>query len=149
MIIFVIMKRKIKVISLKKINLEGIDVIESMYDKSIDRTKTNDAVGYDVVKRYFDAKNDTKKAIIDALNECDDFSVTFSSDSYWGDSCELETFKVEIESNEDFEKRREKQRIRNKELAERRKRKKEKEEKENEKKEYERLKKKFEGDDNS
>jgi hypothetical protein len=73
-----------------------------------------------------------KKAIIDALNECDDFSVTFSSsDSYWGDSnVNWKLLKLKLNLMKTLKRGERKQRIRNKELAERRKRKKEQEEKE-------------------
>jgi hypothetical protein len=134
------MKRKVKISELKKINMEGLYISNSAFDGSLNE---------DDKDYYIDKKKETKQQIIDALNECDDFTVEFSTDDYWGNECNLITYKVEVESDEDLEKRREKQRIRNKELAERRKRKKEKEEKEreeNEKKEYERLKKKFENE---
>jgi cell division ATPase FtsA len=134
------MKRKVKISELKKINMEGLYISNSAFDGSLNE---------DDKDYYIDKKKETKQQIIDALNECDDFTVEFSTDDYWGNECNLITYKVEVESDEDLEKRREKQRIRNKELAERRKRKKEREEKEreeNEKKEYERLKKKFENE---
>jgi len=134
------MKKKINFTSLKRIDLSGVDINESMFNDSIDRTKINKAVGYDVVKKYIESKKELKKIIIDSLNECDDFSITYSSDSYWGDECILETFKVEVESEEELEKRKKATKAKSKKAAETRRKNKEKKEKE----EYERLKKKFE-----
>ena len=133
------MKKIIKAIELEKFSIETGSIVTEMYDSSKDMSKINEALGRDATKEYKDGRKVLKEKIIKALNECDDFEIDFSSDSYWGDECELITYKIEIESDKDLNARKRKAKRASVKAAKKRKELKELKDKED----YERLKKKF------
>jgi hypothetical protein len=126
------MKKLVTFKTLEVIDLEGVEFNTYAYDGS--------SGSKDFREGYIKTKKELKERIIKTLSECDDFDVSFSEDHYWGSECKLTTYKVDIESDEDFEKRKIKISKKNKKAAETRKKKAEEKEKE----EYLRLKEKFE-----
>ena len=132
------MKKIIKAIELEKFSIES-DMMINMFDDSADNSKMNKVLGCDVVERYKEGKKALKEKIIKALNECDDFEVNFSECDYWGNECELVTYKIEVESDKDLNARKRKAKRASVKSAKKRKENKEKKDKED----YEKLKKKF------
>jgi len=132
------MRKIVKSIELEKFSIEA-DLVEGMYDDSIDNSKMNNNLGYDVAERYKEGKKALKEKIIKALKECDDFEVDYSECDHWGRECELVTYKIEVESDTDLEKRKKKASDSAKISAKKRKLNKELKDKED----YERLSKKF------
>jgi hypothetical protein len=131
------MSRKITSILLKTIDLSHIDLNLSSYINK--DGKPDPRLGYNIHKQFLEDRSKLKNELIEALKECDDFSIEYSTDDYWGNECELHTYKIEIESDKDFEERKRKANIASKKSQEKRKINKEKEERE----QYEKLKKKF------
>lgn len=131
------MKKKIEKTLIEEINLSYIDCLNlEMYDNTIDRSKIDKVLGCDTAKRYFNTKNAFKEKIIKALNECDDFDI---EEDYLDNSTSIRFFKIEVESDYDYEKRKVESAEKRKKSAEKRKKKKE----DAERLEYERLKKKY------
>lgn len=123
------MERKIKYIELKVIELEYVmDVIDEHF---IRNSKTND-----LCKRIITNKDKTKADIITALQNCDDFKFEIVKTRF-DTTVELTTYKIEVESDQDLEIRKQKKAKSNKLAADKRKA----EKYLKDKLEYERLKK--------
>ena len=133
------MKKIVKFEKLEEIDISSINIESDKYDGT-DFSRFIETLGYDPVKQYKEGRIALKKRIIKALNESDDFKIEYYEDEYHGNSCILTTFKVKIESEQNFKKRKAEAKKKEKENI----LKKAKEKAERELKEYERLKAKFE-----
>ena len=104
------MKKNIKAIEIETIDLNGLSNLNlAYYDNTIKTDeKITKVLGVDPKERYFKFKEELKERIKKALDECDDFTINFYENALYGNECELTTYKIKVESDSSFLKRKKK-----------------------------------------